>query len=259
MRKPSLLLPVLFILSLLCACNKDTEHLGESRMADLLYDLHLAQAVADQQASDSAAYYADALRAAVLQKHGLTEEELAQSLSYYTGHTDKILEVYKLISLRHGQSADGDDYLFQGFGAGGDTLDIWHGASHVLLLAGGQNQATFSLPTDTLVRAGDRLEWHLTTEALYPEGERNAYAHIRMTYADSTATLTPQISGTGRQVIPLPVSSTRKLKHIRISILQNATWSPKPKLLHLSRIHLLRIRPKQEAEKPDSVTQDTIQ
>ena len=73
--------------------------ISSSDMVDVLYDYHLAQAMA-AQASDSSAYRYRVYTQAVLQKYGLTQAEFDSSMVWYTRHADYLYDVYKQVDQR---------------------------------------------------------------------------------------------------------------------------------------------------------------
>lgn len=237
------------------SCQHDRQHLSEKEMANVIYDLHVAQAMAYNSHSDSTAYYEALYRDAILQKYGLTAAELDFNISYYSTHADALFRIYSLLEERtYGQDYSANTAL--NFSESGDTINMWQGINHLLLIGNGRNSAHFTIAADTLVQPGDMLEWHLTASSIYSEGERNANVSIRLAYTDSTALMTRQIGGYGAQTINIPLSSTRQLRTIDLTLLQNATWKERTQLLNYSNIYLLRIRPKQAQhdEQTDSLS-----
>lgn len=249
---------LLFSVVLLASCDKNYKRLSEKRMADVLYDLHMAQAMVHQCHPDSGDYYQRLYREAILNKYGITSAELDSNLLYYTTNTEKILRIYTKLASRDAGSDMVTDMTAM-YASGGDTANVWKDATRVLLVANSGNSATFTVETDTLIQPGDRLEWRLNASAIYPEGERNAYASIRLQYADSIATFGRNVGGYGPQYIDIPLSATRKLRRIYITLQQNTTWSERTKLLEYTNIHLLRIRPQKQKlheELPDTTSTD---
>lgn len=246
-----LLTPILLIIS----CNKEEGHLSVSEMEDVLYDLHMSQAMAQQAPQDSMAYYQQLYRDLLLRKHGLTAEELESNLQYYCTNADLMFAIYEHLSQR--LEAQGSAGLGLSFTTDGDTTNLWTASAHILLSQAGRNAASFCIHADSLVAPGDRLEWRMISDAIYPEGDRSALTSIRMEYQDSSCVFTRRIGGYGSQSIEIPLSTQRQLHNIYFSILQNTSWAEKPKLLYLSNIYLLRIRPHQEKphEPQDSLIQ----
>lgn len=214
-------------------------------MADVMYDIHLAQAIASEH-GDSVAYYERMLCDAVLRKHGLTQEELDRNLHYFTSRPEEFYKVYERLSKRiDGQG--GEAPMTAGTYNTGDTLSIRPDTPRLMLLNTARNRTTLRFDTDTIVKPGDELRLIYRATNIYPEGERNMQAFVRMEYADSVATVALTAGGTGYQQETLPHTSARRLKAISVTFLQNAAWSEKPKLLMLDNIHVLCLRP-QKAE-----------
>lgn len=235
---------------LLSACNSEAEHISESTMEDLLYDLHLAQAMVQQMPTDSINYYGALYKQSILNKYGITADELKQSLLYYSANSQVLAKIYNRLAERT-KDADvmsaGDVLAFQ---ADGDTLNLWNGPSCLLFANTGRNSYSCTLELDTLVQPGDRLQWRSFSSAVYSEGERNAYVTATLTYADTVAHAVYQIGGYGLQTFDVPTHDTRKLQKLCLTILQNAPWSADIKLLSISNIYLLRIRPPKAVETP---------
>lgn len=241
---------------LLCSCEKESEHLSESQMEDMLYDLHLAQAMVQQGPVDSIDYYSALYKQSVLQKYGLTDKELEANLHYYAANGHLLAAIYARIAER----LNGVDFLVNEsmltYQAGGDTLNVWNGPSNLLFVNTSRNEFTCSIEADTLILAGDRLEWRSMSSAIYSEGERNAYASVVMEYADTTEYHTRQIGGYGLQTFDVKVLEGREFQRLTLSIQQNAAWSPDVKILSMAGINLLRIRPPKPVveEKTDSLS-----
>ncbi|GHT02519.1 hypothetical protein AGMMS49525_06120 [Bacteroidia bacterium] len=89
---------------LLTACNGRPGHvLSESKMEDILFDLHLAE----NAISDNFAIFAgDSVRKqqllnSVFDKHKVTEQKFDTSLIWYNAHLDKFLKINEHISQRY--------------------------------------------------------------------------------------------------------------------------------------------------------------
>lgn len=238
----------------LASCEEGTSHLSQKDMAELMYDLHQAQAIASEYA-DSTAYYEKLLCDAVLQKHGLTQEELDYNLHYYTSRPDEFYQVYERLSSRYDSGEIGG--VMMASLNSNDTLNIWPDTPRVLLVNKGRNRATVKFEIDSIMKAGDNLELIFQAHNIYSEGERNIAAFVKMEYADSVATQSMFIGGVGYQQESLQYDAGRLLKTISVTFMQNTLWSEKVKLLMLNNIHILRLRQKIEPEKPD-FTLDTL-
>lgn len=251
------ILAVCFTLS---SCEEGTSHLSQKDMAELMYDLHCAQAVASEY-GDSTAYYEKLLCDAVLRKHGLTQENLDDNLHYYTSRPEEFYKVYEKLSSRFDDGGGAGGMMMESFGSS-DTLNIWPDVPRVLLVNKGRNRVTVKFEIDTIVKPGDNLELIFQASNIYSEGERNLEAFVKMEYADSVATQSMFIGGVGYQQETLQHNSGRLLKSISVTFLQNTLWSEKVKLLMLNNIHILRLRQKTEPQieslVPDSLTTEDV-
>ena len=252
-----------FILAMcfsLSSCEEGTSHLSQKDMAELMYDLHCAQAVASEY-GDSTAYYEKLLCDAVLRKHGLTQEDLDDNLHYYTSRPEEFYKVYEKLSSRFDDGGGAGGMMMESFSSS-DTLNIWPNIPRVLLVNKGRNRATVKFEIDTIVKPGDNLELIFQASNIYSEGERNLEAFVKMEYADSVATQSMFIGGVGYQQETLQHNSGRLLKSISVTFLQNTLWSEKVKLLMLNNIHILRLRQKTEPQieslVPDSLTTEDV-
>lgn len=64
--------------------------LGAGKMEDVLYDYHMAQAMAQQMPGDSIAYYTRLYQEAVFMKYGITQSDFDKSMIWYERHADKL-------------------------------------------------------------------------------------------------------------------------------------------------------------------------
>lgn len=254
-------------LLLLCAffsCRSKQEEgvLRKSKMSKVLYDYHLAQAMAEQAgSSDSTAYFKHLYVEAVFRKHGISEKEFLHSLKWYTRHTEDLYEIYQGLDKRYTEaslSMDGGQVSINPLNVLGDTAHLWQGPSHQLLSSSGINRFTFELLADTSYHPGDRLQWEFSTRWVYGEGTKSATAVLSVCYDnDSVASSIQYVYSSGKQSVVQKLGK-RKPKSITCFIYQNAPWSASPKLLMLSDISLVKYRNKEKASViPKSAVQDT--
>ena len=254
-------------LLLLCAffsCRSKQEEgvLRKSKMSKVLYDYHLAQAMAEQAgSSDSTAYFKHLYVEAVFRKHGISEKEFLHSLKWYTRHTEDLYEIYQGLDKRYTEaslSMDGGQVSINPLNVLGDTAHLWQGPSHQLLSSSGINRFTFELLADTSYHPRDRLQWEFSTRWVYGEGTKSATAVMSVCYDnDSVATSIQYVYSSGKQSVVQKLGK-RKPKSITCFVYQNAPWSASPKLLMLSDISLVKYRNKEKASViPKSAVQDT--
>lgn len=254
----------LFLLCAFSSCRSKQEEgvLRKSKMSKVLYDYHLAQAMAEQVgSSDSTAYFKHLYVEAVFRKHGISEKEFLHSLRWYTRHTEDLYEIYQGLDKRYTEaslSMDGGQVSINPLNVMGDTVHLWQGPSHQLLCSSGINRFTFELLADTSYHSGDCLQWEFSTRWIYGEGTKSATAVMSVCYDnDSVATSIQYVYSSGKQSVVQKLGK-RKPKSITCFVYQNAPWSASPKLLMLSDISLVRFRNKERASAmPSNAVQDS--
>ncbi len=240
--RPAALVAFTLLAVLLAGCKPGVPDgiLDEGEMEATLYDYHLAQAMADEAAGDSAAFYATHYRLAALRKHGLTQAQFDRSMEWYMRHTDKLAKIYTRLSERFGNNSASALPAVSG-----DTLEIGRLPLFALLNAQGNNRLTFEQRADTTLHSGDEVQWIFTTGWYYHEGLRAASAVLVLHYeGDSVAVTQQDILSDGRQIVSLRVSPSRRLESVSGFIYQKSEWSERPRLLSLSLMRLLRVRRK---------------
>lgn len=206
-----------------CSENK-VKVMSQGKLEDVLYDYHLADAMA--HTTNVAPDEYDAYLDAVLEKHGITRAEFDSSMVYYMKYADKMLDVYKHLSDRMNNEArlQGIDSngLFSGDVMTGDTANVWNEEkARVFSDKGGENIMRFHLTADSTYHKGDRLTLAFRTDFLYQDGARNGYAAMSVRFSnDSVITRTASMSTS--TTYKLDISDDRRLgiKEIRGFIMQ---------------------------------------
>lgn len=206
-----------------CSENK-VKVMSQGKLEDVLYDYHLADAMA--HTTNVAPDEYDAYLDAVLEKYGITRAEFDSSMVYYMKYADKMLDVYKHLSDRMNNEArlqgiDGNG-LFTGDVMTGDTANIWNAEkARVFSDKGGENIMRFHLTADSTYHKGDRLTLAFRTDFLYQDGARNGYAAMSVRFSnDSVVTRTASMSTS--MTYKLDVSDDQRLgiKEVRGFIMQ---------------------------------------
>lgn len=236
------------LLPLVVSCKPGTPKgiIKQGKMENILYDYHLAQAMAQQVQADSVDYYLQLYRQAVFQKYGISKTAFDSSMVWYERHTDVLGKMYARLAERFGGSADGGNAMgnLSLTSVSGDTLNVWKGASSVLLNSKGVNRYVYTQRADTAIKAGDRLQWHFNTEWFYHEGERRAVAVITLQYeGDSVSVQTTNVYSSGSQSLSVTIGN-KKVKSIRCFIYQCAPWSDRLRMLLVNNVRLYRMRTK---------------
>jgi len=98
------ILTLLFLL-LLSACSKKV--LSEKQMEDVLFDIHIADAmIGDNYYDFSSEEKKRELYASVFKKHGITQQQFDTSLVWYGRNLDKYLAIYTKLDKRYAVLAD---------------------------------------------------------------------------------------------------------------------------------------------------------
>lgn len=185
---------LLTFLLLLTACEQRPEGvLSKGKMKAVLYDYHLAQAMAEEArgaAKDSARMYIEA----VFEKHEITEAELDSSLSWYNYHSEELRDIYAAVHKRFEQEHERLSLATAGgainafISAGGDTTDLW-ADRHTIILRAGEllNVEAFSLPVDSSFHSDDKfvLSANITFLSSADKRSRDARLTAAITLHDS--------------------------------------------------------------------------
>ena len=138
-----------------CKPSLPRDVLSKGKMTDILFDYHIALAMAQNEdggsEKNSLAY-----REAVLKKHDVTSADFDSSMVYYMRHTELLHDVYKDLAERldkevvalGGNSTGNSD--FDNLTAVGDTANIWKDATSMVFSPDeGFNSRSFKIEADT--------------------------------------------------------------------------------------------------------------
>lgn len=227
---------------LLSSCRNDRPAgiPSPSHLEQVLYDYHLAQALA-QSERDSlypVAYYTEA----ALAKYGMSEQDFARTMGYYTRHADELQVVYEQVRERFASSYDVKRGSLDASELQGDTLNLWPGKETYLLMANGVNRLQQTFEPDTLLRNTDRIVWQFNTFWYYHEGAKNAIAQLAVIYDnDSVATTTRMVYSTGLQELSISIG-TPSVRRICCMLYQVSPWTQRPRFLAVLTPALIRVR-----------------
>lgn len=239
------------LLLCLAACKDkavDEGILPPEKMEDLLFDYHVAQAMA-AQSTDSTDYKTRLYCAAVYNKYGITEQDFDHNMEWYTRHSDRLYKIYKNLEERMAAATQSAPLLGQGTAALGDTLTLWNGG-FCLLSSNGKKRVEFAVGQMDSLREGDRIQLRFSTRWAYPEGARIAFAQICLHCAgDSVRTVTQQISLSGQQSVSIAVNG-QPVRRISGFVYQHAPWNERPRLMIIDGLRLCLIRPQKDGGTP---------
>lgn len=250
--------------------------LSKGKMADILYDYHLALAMAHMDDNgdrgQSLAY-----REAVLRKHDVTSAEFDSSMVYYMRHTELLEDVYKDLTDRYnneitamgGSAKEGGE--FANLSATGDTANVWNLAtSMVFMPVKPFNSTSFDIKVDSTFHKGDRLMLDFDAQFIYQDGMRNGVAMLAVQFGnDSIAQRTIMIQSTQHYSVELSDADSLGIKSVKGYFMlmndDNGTGVSSQttlKLMFLEHIKLIRMHPLKPMAAPSgsspSVSSDSL-
>lgn len=238
--------------------------LSKGKMTDILYDYHLALAMAHMDDNgdkgQSLAY-----REAVLRKHDVTSAEFDSSMVYYMRHTELLEDVYKDLTDRYnneitamgGSASAGGE--FANLSATGDTANVWNLAtSMVFMPVKPFNSTSFDIKVDSTFHKGDRLMLDFDAQFIYQDGMRNGVAMLAVQFGnDSIAQRTIMIQSTQHYSVELSDDDSLGIKSVKgYFMLMNddngmgVSSQTTLKLMFLEHIKLIRMHPQKPVVAP---------
>lgn len=238
--------------------------LSKGKMTDILYDYHLALAMAHMDDNgdkgQSLAY-----REAVLRKHDVTSAEFDSSMVYYMRHTELLEDVYKDLTDRYnneitamgGSASAGGE--FANLSATGDTANVWNLAtSMVFMPVKPFNSTSFDIKVDSTFHKGDRLMLDFDAQFIYQDGMRNGVAMLAVQFGnDSIAQRTIMIQSTQHYSVELSDADSLGIKSVKgYFMLMNddngmgVSSQTTLKLMFLEHIKLIRMHPQKPVAEP---------
>ena len=238
--------------------------LSKGKMTDILYDYHLALAMAHMDDNgdkgQSLAY-----REAVLRKHDVTSAEFDSSMVYYMRHTELLEDVYKDLTDRYnneitamgGSAKEGGE--FANLSATGDTANVWTLAtSMVFMPVKPFNSTSFDIKVDSTFHKGDRLMLDFDAQFIYQDGMRNGVAMLAVQFGnDSIAQRTIMIQSTQHYSVELSDDDSLGIKSVKGYFMlmngDNGTGVSSQttlKLMFLEHIKLIRMHPQKPVAAP---------
>lgn len=258
--RASRFLPIILLLTVVFSCRPKVpdEYIQPDEFEDILYDYHLADAIAGEGENAANESYDIVLyRQAVLRKHGITQAEFDSSLVYYMRHADRLHSIYENLSKRFeddamalGASAN-DIRQYGDMASVRDTSNMWRGVPAAMFLPKAPyNVMTFDFAADSTYREGDKLIFSFNCDFIYNEGGRNAIALLAVQFRnDSIASSTVRMSSNSNYSVTVADASNLGIKAIRGFIyLDDRTLGREPegrnslKMMFVNNIRLVRLR-----------------
>lgn len=261
---------LLACLLLLAGCRPEMPSgvISPSRMEALLYDYHVAQAMAEES-YDSIEELRYVYVQAVFRKHGVTEADFDSSMVWYSAHADYLSGIYRRLSARYEAESKAygtgtsESELYANLGNQGDTANIWTDRVFYVLRPNRiENKIAFSMKADTTFRRGDSFLWRFTPRFVCKEGARTGFAAMLVRYADGKVTATHRrIEGDWGVKMELKADAKRDISELYGFVYFPSVPDVKAyRMMVVSDVSLIRFHPKQEAPvKKDTLATDTLQ
>ncbi len=154
----------IFLMTIVSACDSGGDDiLSKSKMEQVFYDYHLAQAMITNLPADER-YKAEMYMNAVYEENGITKEQFDSSVVWYNRHAEDLEEIYDNLNDRFTvmneelQLQTGRKEMFTLSSESGDTVNIWSGSQLVLLRNRDiLNRESFRIKSDTSFYKGDKF------------------------------------------------------------------------------------------------------
>ena len=232
------------------SCDNTPSIISSGEMEKILYDYHLADAMA-QQAEGGYEKNAFEYRAAVLKKYNVSQGEFDSSMVYYMRHTDELHTMYQHISDRMQEEANKlGASSSSGITAAGDSADVWNGERSLVLIPNEPyNLYSFNLTPDTTFHKGDKLLLNFKSDFIFQDGMRDGVVVLSVVLGnDSVTSNVSHISSSTPMSLMISDNDSLGIKKIRgffmLSKSMDAnTSSTTLKLMSIHDIQLVRIHP----------------
>lgn len=202
------------MLSVACSPSRPSGVLSEGDMEDVLYDMHVAQAMGDGHNTDADLL---SIRASVLRKYDITQAEWDSSFNYYCRNADVLHNIYVRLNERIqsnvialGGKVDGVQ------GEDADTANVWNTeSSFVLMQQAPYNSLSFVIEPDSTFEDGDRIALQFDAQFIFQDGFRDLTAYLVVVYeGDSVATNTTHVSSDGHGIVTISDEMSRR--HVKL-------------------------------------------
>lgn len=252
-----------------CTPSVPSQYIQPGEMEDILYDYHVAQAMAKVNGGGQGELTKKIYIESVLKKYGVSDADFDSSLVYYYSRADKLKDIYHNVSERlneeakHLGAAISDISVYSQYSATGDTANIWNDASNLMLIPRPtQNRFDFTVKVDTTFYLGDSFMFQFITEYLYQTGSKDAVVCMLTKYeGDSIIQTTNHITVSGLAQIRVPANRKNKLKEMKgfIYLSDGGDPSETRKIMYISQIQLIRFHDKNLKNEDGTTKEDSEQ
>lgn len=255
-----------------CAPSLPSGVLSEDDMEDVLYDMHVAQAVYENAPQEQNVI---TLRASVLKKYDISQEEWDSSFNYYCRNADKLHGIYKRLNERIQQDVVALGGKVDGMiDDGADTTNVWKNESAFILMQQSPfNLLTYAVEPDSTFEDGDRMTLQFDVQYIFQDGYRDVTAVMNVYYDnDSISTNVTHVNVDGHGVITVNNEVQRlHVKEIKGYFilgrnLNSDSSDPYSTTLRLAAVRNVKLlhthttppAKREETEKPDSLSVDSL-
>src|SRR5574344_1222217 len=267
MRKLFLFILSSVVIALLAGCKPGvpSDYIQPGEMEDILYDYHVAQAIATNDAGSNPRNQL-LYKMAVLKKYGVTSAEFDSSMIYYMRHTERLHSIYENLAKRLSEDAmelganTNDINKYSTLSNKGDTANIWAGdKSAVLNPTPAFNKLTFKISADTTFHKGDHFLLNFNAVFMFQDGVKDGVAALYIAFDnDSVASQVIHMSVSDHYELHIEGDKHHAIKNISglIFLSKGGTSLTTMKLLFLDNIQLIRFHKSKTANTMNSGIKD---
>jgi len=261
-----LLIIILVVCTLSCG-KKSDKVVTKSKMEQVLYDYHVAQALVSTL-SEEERYKAEMYIESVYEKNGITKEEFDSSMVYYNRHADELKDIYNDLHDRFTvmneklQLQTGNNEMMT-FSENGDTTNIW-GGKKLIVLRNKEilNKEMFTINADTSFHKGDRFILKANTRLVNSERRSRNYRLtmcLTVNYSDGKVISEYQhIMSSSAKQITLNTDRTKEIEQVNGFFYYEGLYDERNFII-IDNIELIKIHTDNKIIKPiTSKETDTI-
>lgn len=260
-----ILFPAMLVLAG-CMAHRPDGVLPPRKMEKVLYDYHLAQAVANGLPYDER-YKAEFMRNFEFEKHGVTKEEFEASLVWYTRNPRELHKIYERLYETADKDRDAAAARLEMLEKksyrvmSGDSVELWYlRHAQIITQSPYMNPMQFRINVDSTFYHSDSLIWTVGT-TFFDNGLDSirpyAYLSLSLVYGDSISTVDTLIDETSLSRLVLQCDERKIPNDVRGAVTYINESSVNEACLLLSDISLLRLHQKAAAA-ADSIASDSI-
>ena len=240
-----------------CQNGVPSEYIQPRELEDILYDYHIAQAMAEDGRGDSVNFRRYSYVQAVFAKHDVTEADFDSTMIWYSSHASYLNDIYKRLKERYSEhvsalgASTGENDMFAHLDAQGDTANIWQrGTFYVLKPRFAEDRLLFSMEGDTTFRKGDELLWRFEARHISRGRQNEAYAGLYVEYDnDSTTGVTRRVYSNDKMELCLKGDTAHAIREVGGFVYFKPPQEDKePRMLVLSGMMLVRFHLQKEEE-----------